>query len=186
MKLSEWLCADGYQELNRIARLSPDGKVPKDGFRTAQQKTWVGLNGGRVLGWTLPQEFSEAEASALAKEMEQKWKGSHPLPDGAVPEFATVPHRDGWKYHLVTRVLREPGSPRPPAPARALFTAESRFIVPADALVGLRLDQSSKDGPKTELGLSVGLISVYPPKGLFLVSMRGAQGEISIHHCFCQ
>ncbi len=134
---------------------SPDGKAPKKGYRTWQQKTWVGLHGGRVLGWTLPQEFTEAEASALAKEMEGKWKGSHPLSEGAVPEFATSLHRDGWKYHLVTRVVREPGSPRPPPPARALFTAEQRIIWPGGALVRLTLDQSANDEPKTLLGESL-------------------------------
>lgn len=131
---------------------SPDGKAPKEGYRTWQHKTWVGLNGGRVLGWNLPEEFTEAEVSSLAKEMERKWKGTHPLPDGAVPEFAAALHRDGWKYHLVTKVMREPGSPRPPAPAGALFTAEQRINLPADALVRLTLDQSANDGPKTLLG----------------------------------
>ena len=134
---------------------SPDGKMPIDKYRDARQKTWVGLGGGRVLAWTLPREFTETQAGWLAKEMEQKWKGAHPLPDGAVPEFATVVHRDGWKYHLAARVLREPGSPRPPAPDGAMFTAEQRFIVPADALVRVTLDQSTKDGPKTQLGESL-------------------------------
>ena len=142
------LAIEVWQEVTRLQ--GRPGPAPDQ--RDWRHKEWVGVNDPRVLRWVLPQEFTPDEAKALAKEMERKWKGSHPLPDGAVPEFATALHRDGWKFHLVTKVLREPGSPRPPAPAGALFTAEQRFLVPGDALVGVRLDQSSKDGPKTELG----------------------------------
>lgn len=128
------LAIEVWQDVTRLQ--GRPGPAPDQ--RDWRQKEWVGVNGPRVLRWVLPQEFSPDEAKALAKEMEKKWKGSHPLPDGAVPEFAAALHRDGWKYHLVARVLREPGSPRPP--------------VPGNALVGVRLDQSSQDGPKTELG----------------------------------
>jgi hypothetical protein len=68
----------------------------------------------RVLGWTLPQEFTAAEVRAVVKDMEKQTKTMRQLPDGAVPEFATAMHRDGWKYHLVARVKREPGAANPP------------------------------------------------------------------------
>ena len=80
------------------------GQQPAPGYRNWQQKYWVDVNGPRTLSWLLPNEFTEAEARALAKEMERKWKGSHPLPDGAVPEFGTAVHREGWKYHLFAKV----------------------------------------------------------------------------------
>jgi len=142
------LAIEVWQDVTRLQ--GRPGPAPDQ--RDWRQREWVGVNSPRVLRWVLPQEFSPDEAKALAKEMEKKWKGSHPLPDGAVPEFAAALHRDGWKYHLVARVLREPGSPRPAAPAGAMLTAEQRFLVPGNALVGVRLDQSSQDGPKTELG----------------------------------
>lgn len=128
------------------------GPGPAPDQRDWRQKEWVGVQAPRMLRWVLPQEFTPDEAKALAKEMERKWKGSRTLPDGAVPEFATAPHRDGWRYHLVAKVLREPGSPRPPEPVGALFTAGRRIDWPADALVRLTLDQSANDGPKTRLG----------------------------------
>ncbi|MFN0079009.1 MAG: protein kinase domain-containing protein [Prosthecobacter sp.] len=142
------LALEVWQDVTRLQ--GRPGPAPDQ--RDWRQKEWVGVNDPRVLRWALPQEFTPDEAKALAKEMERKWKGSHPLPDGAVPEFATALHRDGWKYHLVTKVLREPGSPRPPAPAGALFTSEQRINWPADALVRLTLDQSTNGGPKTRLG----------------------------------
>jgi predicted Ser/Thr protein kinase len=142
------LAIEVWQDVTRLQ--GRPGPAPDQ--RDWRQKEWVGVNGPRVLRWALPQEFTPDEAKALAKEMERKWKGSHQLPDGAVPEFATALHLDGWKYHLVTKVLREPGSPRPPAPEGALFTAEQRINWPADALVRLTLDQSATDGPKMRLG----------------------------------
>jgi len=142
------LAIEVWQDVTRLQ--GRPGPAPDQ--RDWLQKEWVGVNGPHVLRWTLPNEFTPDEAKALAKEMERKWKGSHPLPDGAVPEFATALHRDGWKYHLVTKVLREPGSPRPPAPAGTLFAAEQRINLPADSLVRLTLDQSANDGPKTRLG----------------------------------
>ena len=85
-------------------------KQPEPGtYRDWQVKTWAGVN-DRVLGWTLPQEFTAAEVRAVAKDMEQRAKSLRQLPDGAVPEFATAVHRDGWKYHLFARVLRAPVS----------------------------------------------------------------------------
>jgi serine/threonine protein kinase len=120
------LAIEVWQDVTRLQ----GGPGPAPDQRDWRQKEWVGVNGPRVLRWVLPLEFTPDEAKALAKEMERKWKGTHPLPDGAVPEFAAALHRDGWKYHLGTKVLREPGSPRPPAPAGALFTAAQRFFVP--------------------------------------------------------
>ncbi|MCC6884431.1 MAG: hypothetical protein IT576_19890 [Verrucomicrobiales bacterium] len=142
------LAIEVWQDITR----SQGGPGPAPDQRDWRHKEWVGVNGPRVLRWTLPNEFTPDEAKALAKEMARKWKGTHPLPDGAVPEFATALHRDGWKYHLVTKVLREPGSPRPPAPAGTLFAAEQRINLPADSLVRLTLDQSANDGPKMRLG----------------------------------
>ena len=131
---------------------SPDRKVPKEGYRTWQQKTWVGLNGGRVLGWTLPQEFTGDEARAVAKDMEKRTKSWRQLPDGAVPAFASVKHRDGWTYTLLARVLREPGSPHPPAPPGALFTVEQPVVMPGDVALRVGLLLADKGGNKTRLG----------------------------------
>ena len=93
-------------------------KQPKPGtYRDWQVKTWAGVN-NRVLGWTLPKEFTEAEARAVAKDIEKRAKDWRQLPEGALWEFATVTHRDGWKYHLLATVKRAPGAvpPGPPAP----------------------------------------------------------------------
>ena len=86
-------------------------------YRTWQVKTWAGVN-DHVLGWTLPLDFTEAETRAVAKDMEQRAKSWRQLPDGALLEFATVTHGDGWKYHLLATVKRAPGAvpPGPPAP----------------------------------------------------------------------
>jgi len=88
-------------EVWQDVRPSQAGQQPAPGYRTWQQKYRVDVNGPRTLSWVLPQEFTAAEARALAKEMERKWKRSRPLPDGAVPEFGTAVHREGWKYHLL-------------------------------------------------------------------------------------
>ncbi len=86
-------------------------KQPPPGtYRGAQQKTWAGVN-SRVLAWTLPNEFTEAEARAVAKDLEQRAKDWRELEDGRLWEFATMPHRDGWKYHLLATVKRAPGLP---------------------------------------------------------------------------
>ena len=138
-------------EVTQDVTVPPDSQPPKEHYRSWEQKTWVGLNGGRVLAWTLPREFTEDEVRAAAREVEKRAKTVTQLSDGSVPEFATVTHRDGWKYHLFARVLREPGSPRPPAPAGALFTAQQAIYLPADARVRVRLAQAGKDGRKTSL-----------------------------------
>ena len=90
-------------------------KQPQPGtYRDWQVKTWAGVN-DRVLGWTLPQEFTPAEARATAKDIEKRSTDWRQLPDGALLEFATVSHRDGWKYHLLATVKRPPGA-APPGP----------------------------------------------------------------------
>ena len=107
---------------------SQAGQVPAIGFRDWKQRYWVDVNGPRTLTWVLPKEFTEAEAGALAKEMERKWKGSHVIDEGARPEFGTAIHREGWQYILCANVLREPGSAdgvEPPKPA----TFEVRLVV---------------------------------------------------------
>ena len=53
-------------------------------------------------------EFTEAEARAVAKDIEQRAKSWRELEDGRLWEFATVTHRDGWKYHLLATVKRAP------------------------------------------------------------------------------
>ncbi len=95
-------------EVWQDVRPSQTGQQPAPGYRNWNQKYWVDFNGPRTLSWVLPQEFTVAEARALAKEMERKWKGLHPLPNGAVPEFGTAVHREGWKYHLLAKVRPAP------------------------------------------------------------------------------
>jgi hypothetical protein len=132
---------------------SPDRKVPEAGHVDWRRKTWVGLNTSPVLTWTLPAEFSEAEARDVAQDMQRKWKGSHSLPDGAVPEFGNVKHRDGWTYILMARVLREPGAPRPPPPGNAVLLGESVGIVPAGAVVKVECQRAQKDVSLSPIGL---------------------------------
>ena len=91
-------------------------KQPEPGtYRDWQVKAWAGVN-DRVLGWTLPPDFTEAEARAVAKDIEKRAKDWRHLEDGRLWEFATVTHRDGWKYHLLATVKRASGavSPGPP------------------------------------------------------------------------
>ncbi|PAW84054.1 MAG: hypothetical protein B9S33_12575 [Pedosphaera sp. Tous-C6FEB] len=96
-----------YQDVTPSAGLR---KQPQPGtYRNWQVKTWAGVN-DRVLGWTLPNEFTQAEARAVAKDIEQRAKSWRELADGRLWEFATVTHRDGWKYHLLATVKRAPGS----------------------------------------------------------------------------
>jgi serine/threonine protein kinase len=118
-------------EVSQDLTPSPDGKKPKDGYRTWQQKNWVGLNNGRVLSWALPQEFTAAQTLVVAGRIEERVGKWRQLPDGALSEFATVIHRDGWKYHLVARVKRELGSPQPPLPADAMPLGQFRATAPA-------------------------------------------------------
>jgi tRNA A-37 threonylcarbamoyl transferase component Bud32 len=118
-------------EVSQDLTPSPDGKKPKDGYRTWQQKNWVGLNNGRVLSWALPQEFTAAQTLVVAGRIEERVGKWRQLPEGALSEFATVIHRDGWKYHLVARVKRELGSPQPPLPADAMPLGQFRATAPA-------------------------------------------------------
>ena len=85
-------------------------KQPQRGtYLDSQMRNWVGVNHGRVLRWTLPNEFTEAEVRAVVKDIEQRAKVWRGLDEGHVMGFATVTHRDGWKYHLVATVKRTPG-----------------------------------------------------------------------------
>ena len=99
-------------------------KQPKPGtYLDSQMKTWAGVNNARVLRWTLPSEFTEAEVRAVVKDIEQRTKVWRALDEGHVMGFATVTHRDGWKYHLLATVKRAPGIANPtPQPS-----ASSRF-----------------------------------------------------------
>ncbi len=133
--------------------VTPDGtNFPKSGFVSWRQKTWLGANDGRVMVWTLPEEFTLPEAGRVAREIEKRGKTWRSLPDGALLEFANVTYRDGWKYHLFARVLREPGSAHPSAATGASLTAERVIRSPGDSLVRLRLEQAGKDGRKSALG----------------------------------
>ena len=71
-------------------------------------KTWLGVNHARVLRWTLPNEFTEAEVRVVVKDIEQRAKVWRALDEGHVLGVATVTHREGWKYHLVATVKRSP------------------------------------------------------------------------------
>ena len=105
-------------------------KQPQPGtYLDSQMKTWLGVNHARVLRWTLPNEFTEAEGRAVVKDIEQRAKVWRALDEGHVLGVATVTHRDGWKYHLVATVKRTPGfaNPPPPPPAPApLIRREER------------------------------------------------------------
>lgn len=52
----------------------------------------------------------------MVKDIEQRAKVSRALDEGHVMGFATVTHRDGWKYHLVATVKRTPGAAGAGAP----------------------------------------------------------------------
>ena len=69
-----------------------------------------------------------------------------------MPEFATVTHRDGWKYHLLARVRREPGSPHPLPPSNAVLLGESVGTVPAGAVVEVRWLRGIKDASNSPIG----------------------------------
>ncbi|MGD9747251.1 MAG: protein kinase [Verrucomicrobiales bacterium] len=133
-------------EVSQSMTPSPDGKVPKPGYLDGQQKTFVGVHGGNQLAWHLPEEFTEAEARAVAKDVENRTKNISQLPDGARPEFANVRHRDGWTYTLLAHVKREWGAPHPPAPPGAVFTFQQQVIVPNDRTVKLNLRAETTDG----------------------------------------
>jgi hypothetical protein len=138
-------------EVSQSMTASPDGKLPDTGYRDWQQKMWLGLNGARVLQWTLPEGFTAAEISDVVKVVDQRARTATLLPDGAMPEFANVRHKDGWTYTLLARVRREPGAPHPPAPPGALFTVERKIVVPGDATARVRLGETDKGGNKRRL-----------------------------------
>ncbi len=112
----------------------------------------MGVHGGHQFAWRLPEEFTEDEARAAAKDVENRTRNITQLPDGARPEFAQVKHRDGWTYTLLARVRREMGSPHPPAPAGAIFTVEQPVVVPADGLIRLEWLVADRGGNKQSLG----------------------------------
>jgi serine/threonine protein kinase len=124
-------------------------KQPRPGtYLDSQMRTWVGVNYGRVLRWTLPNEFTEAEVRAVVKDIEQRAKVWRALDEGHVMGFATVPHRDGWKYHLVATVKRTPGLPSSPptdgpvaAPASSNSAAITRSFVLRHKLASDMADQ---------------------------------------------
>jgi tRNA A-37 threonylcarbamoyl transferase component Bud32 len=132
---------------------APGGPVPGTVYPNLGRKVWVGLNDNRVLDWILPAQFSETEAREVAQEMQSKWTGARPLLDGAVPEFASIRHPDGWTYVLMARVLREPGAPRPPPPANAVLLGESVCIVPAGKVVKVEWKRRARDFSLSPIGL---------------------------------
>ncbi len=124
-------------------------KQPRPGtYLDSQMRTWVGVNYGRVLRWTLPNEFTEAEVRAVVKDIEQRAKVWRALDEGHVMGFATVTHRDGWKYHLVATVKRTPGLPSSPptdgpvaAPASSNSAAITRTFMLRHKLASDMADQ---------------------------------------------
>ena len=107
-------------------------KQPQPGtYRDWQVKTWAGVN-SRVLGWTLPSDFTEAEARAVAKDLEQRAKAWRELEDGRLWEFAHAKHRDGWTYHLLATVKRTPGMENPPAQPPAVAPLIRREVKQAN------------------------------------------------------
>lgn len=104
--------------------------------------------------WTLPDDFTPEEVNAAARLIERALmsKGRIQLPDGAVPEFGHVKHRDGWTYIMALRILREPGTPRPPAPKGALFSVETEIQMPDHACASVQLMKSFEDGRSTSAG----------------------------------
>lgn len=44
--------------------VTPSGtNAPKPGHRDWRQKTWLGLNAGRIINWTLPEEFTPQDVA---------------------------------------------------------------------------------------------------------------------------
>jgi serine/threonine protein kinase len=132
----------------------PNGETPSLEFwmTYGRQRKWVGLSHENVLDWRLPPELTEEEIQAGVKELEKNARRWSQLYEGSNPEFAHIKHREGWTYVLWAHVLREPGSPRPPAPVGELFTIEQRIILPKDAPVRLRVYRSNDRGSKVQSG----------------------------------
>jgi serine/threonine protein kinase len=122
-------------------------KQPQLGtYLDSQMKTWLGVNHARVLRWTLPNEFTEAEVRAVVKDIKERAKVWRALDEGHVMGFATVPHRDGWKYHLLATVKRAPGLANPPSPAPAFGPVIERKVVGAIDLDSGKVANSLGDG----------------------------------------
>ena len=135
-------------EVSQDLTPAPDGKIPDKGYRTWQQKNKVALNDGAPLEWALPQEFSESETRAVAKEVETRLRKIGRIAEGSLIQAATVTHQDGWKYHLIFRVIREPGSPHPPLPADAKPLGQFRATAKPGALIHLLLVELHNDHPQ--------------------------------------
>ncbi len=80
---------------------------PQHPYRSGEVKTWVGPENPRFLSWTLPADFTESEVRGVAKVLEARARQFRHLTEGAMIEFASAKHRDGWSYHLIARVKRE-------------------------------------------------------------------------------
>ena len=113
-------------EVTQDMTASPDGAAPKRGYRSQRAE-----NVGGSEGSALP----ELDASGgvhgrrSARRCESARSACQAVPttaEGALVEFASAKHRDGWSYHLLAGVKREPvepatsGSPQPaPSGGRA-------------------------------------------------------------------
>ncbi len=122
-------------EVSQSLTAGPNGELPQNAADSRPGDVKIGLNQGNALSWTVPGEFTRDEIHKAAKEVERTARQMPRLPEGAVPKFAVMTHRDGWKCHLIARIVREPGSAWPPAPAGARFTAERQVVVPSNTLV---------------------------------------------------
>ncbi len=133
---------------------APDGTVPKRGPRSREEKAWVGVKDPRVLSWTLPAEFTEDEVRGVAKALETRAKQFRRLPKGALIEFASAKHRDGWSYQLLAGVSREPvepptpGNPQPAPPdGRATSSQPQVTDQPSATIAASTLQLSGASNP---------------------------------------
>ncbi|MCY2963142.1 MAG: serine/threonine-protein kinase [Planctomycetota bacterium] len=128
-------------EVSQSLTAGPHGELPGHAADSRPGDVRVGLNQGNALSWTLPGDFTREEILKGARELDLAARQMPRLPEGAVPKFAVMTHRDGWKYHLIARVVREPGSAWPPTPAGApapegaRFTVEKQVVVPSNTIV---------------------------------------------------
>ncbi|MEZ0275226.1 MAG: hypothetical protein ACAH88_10000, partial [Roseimicrobium sp.] len=116
--------------------LSPDGKGPvavgTPGWKLSH---WVGPEGPHTLMWTLPAEFSDEDMQGVVHELEREWLKPRMLPNGGVPLFAKLKHRDGWTCTLMARVLRSPGQGERPVPGVETPSASSQPNPPTQSIV---------------------------------------------------